>query len=196
MYLELEKIKQATTYLSENIDDLYYTKYLKLLYYFDFISVLERGAPVTNDTYYHLPYGPIPTVIKDQLSLLREENRTEEQLVLGDDQLTLKSIFSDIITLEPKGDNQFVIKPKVKTDFNYLSEYERVLLDDIIKEFKNISTKQLVEKTHKEVPYIQTPANNIIDYSLAFYLDRDQILPARTYQFNPELSQSEFFNRQ
>ena len=80
MFLELEKIKQSSQYFAKNIPSLYFTKFLKLLYYFDFLSVLERGKPVTNDTYYHLPYGPVPTVIKDQLTMLREENKNIEPI--------------------------------------------------------------------------------------------------------------------
>lgn len=192
--LELEKIKQIASYLAEKIDNLYFTKFLKLLYYLDFISVLERGNAVTNDTYFHLPYGPVPTVIKDQLSLLRDDNKKEEESIASDE--TYKdsrvSIFQDVLELEKSGEG-FILKNKKTTDASYLSEYEKGLLDDIISEFKDKTTKQIVDKTHSEVPYLQTPANNVIAYKLAFYLDRSKILPNRTYDFSAEISQSEFF---
>jgi len=194
MSLELEKIKQIASYLTEKMNDLYFTKFLKLLYYLDFISVLERGVPVTNDTYFHLPYGPVPTVIKEQLTLLRGDNRKEEESISSDETYTdsRTSIFEDVLNLKQVG-NGFVLKNKKSADVTYLSEYEKGLLDDIIEEFTNKTTKEVVDKTHAEVPYIQTPANNVIAYKLAFYLDRNKILPKRSYAFNPEISQSEFF---
>lgn len=194
MYIELEKIKQTASYLADNIPKLYFTKFLKLLFYFDFISVLERGVPVTNDTYYHLPYGPVPTVIKDQLSLLRNENKEEEELISNDDSYkdSRISIFQDVLKLEASGKG-FILKNIGAINLSYLSEYEKGLLDDIILEFKTKTTKEIVDQTHKEVPYVQTPANNIIDYKLAFYLNRETILPKRSYPLNIEVSQAEYF---
>jgi hypothetical protein len=194
MSLELEKIKQIASYLAEKMDNLYFTKFLKLLYYLDFISILERGTAVTNDTYFHLPYGPVPAVIKEQLALLRSNNKKEEESISSDATYTDSriSIFEDVLNLKHLGDG-FVLKNKKPADISYLSEYEKGLLDNIIDEFKDKTTKEIVDKTHTEVPYIQTPADNVIAYKLAFYLDRDKILPKRSYAFNPEISQSEFF---
>lgn len=197
MYLELEKIKQATAYFAQKVPNLYFTKYLKLMYYFDFISVLERGRPVTNDTYYHLPFGPVPTVIKDQLALLRDEIRTGEQNLLSENGGTtdLRSFFSDVVTLTEASTGSILEDKKSITDFSSLSEYEVTLLNDIIEQFKDISVKDIVDKTHREIPYLQTPSNNIIDYKLAFYLERDEILPKRKHPLNLEVSQMEFYNR-
>ena len=141
MFLELEKIKQSSQYLAKNIPNLYFTKFLKLFYYFDFLSVLERGKPVTNDTYYHLPYGPVPTVIKDQLAILRKENKDlEKELVDGEDG-GIKSIFSDVLKLEKKDDEDkwSVESGAEDTGDEYLSKYEKELLDDIIFTFKETS---------------------------------------------------------
>ncbi len=193
--LELDKIKQAGLYLSDKIPDLYFTKFLKLLYYFDFISVLETGQPVTNDTYFNLPYGPVPSFIKDQLSLLKRDIKESEEKIIKDDPNSEKvaSFFDGLIELEDKTTGSVLVK-KVEPDLNYLSEYEKDLLDDIIDEFKGTSTADLVKKTHSEAPYNQTTPSNIIGYKMAFYLDRNKILPKRTYEFDSEISQAEFFN--
>ena len=195
MFLEIEKIKQASVYLANRIPDLYTTKFLKLFYYFDFISVLERGTPVSNDVYYHLPYGPIPSFIKDQLSLLKEDWQAINSLLM-DDEYKLQSVLSDDIEMENKDGNKYVVKVKDEHEetLSYLSSYEQDLLDDLIEEFKDTRTKIMVDKTHNEVPYEQTPENNIIDYKLAFHLDITEILPRRNYHSDIELSQAEFFN--
>lgn len=197
--LDVNKIKQVALYFSEKVSDLYSTKMLKLFYYFDFISVLESGKPATNDVYYHLPYGPVPSFIKDQITLLKEEIRGgEEEVMKCEDGTTLypvKSAFFDILELEEKGGG-FILKKKGDTspDMAYLSEYEKSLLDDIILEFKDSKASDLSRKTHSEVPYSQTIEGSIIDYKMAFHLKRDEILPMRTYAFSPEISQSEFFS--
>ncbi len=196
MQIELEKIKNTTLYMAENVPDLYFTKYLKLMYYFDFISVLERGVPVTRDTYYHLPLGPVPSFIKTQVNLLGDEAQKVEKKIYGNFAVA-ESVFDDIISLNRvKSNNGLKIEPKSgkHANLSYLSEYEKDLLDDIIAEFKIIKVKDLVDKTHSEVPYKQTVANNIIDYRLAFYLDISNILPKRKYEFNKELSQMEYFS--
>ena len=197
MFLEIEKIKQTSAYLANRIPNLYTTKFLKLFYYFDFISVLERGTPASNDTYYHLPFGPIPSFIKDQLSLLKESGKIINHDLMEVEVKCFESVLLDVVEMEDKGSDKYIIKTKkgYEENLNYLSSYEQNLLDDLITEFKTTPTKDIVEKTHKEVPYEQTPENNVIDYVLAFHLDRTKILPNRTYNYDVELSQAEFFNR-
>jgi uncharacterized phage-associated protein len=199
MRLELDKIKNATLYLAENVDHLYVTKYLKLMYYIDFISVLERGVPVTRDTYYHLPYGPVPTFIKDQVDMLVPEVKKAEEEIYGQEFRVAenRSIFEDSIRIIP-GESGFgkELCPKEGVSFRneYLSQYEVELIGDIVECLGKKSVKAIVEQTHSETPYQQTVANNIIDYRLAFYLDRNKILPNRKYEFNKDLSQVEYFN--
>lgn len=195
MFLEIGKIQQATAYLSNKIENLYLTKFLKLMYYFDFISVLERGVPITNDTYYHLPYGPVPSFIKDQIVSLKDEWKKSNSEALEIETDSFSSIFLNFVELDVNK-KKSIIKTKADfaNDFSYLSEYEKTLLDDIVSQFKDVKTPNIVKQTHAEPPYIQTPENNVIDYRLAFYLDRDKILPNRQYQFDAGISQAEFFN--
>lgn len=192
--LDIEKIKQIATYFAEKIPNLYKTKFLKLMYYFDFISVLERGTPVSNDNYYHLTYGPIPSFIKDQVDILVSGNISEN---IEGDNYDIKSIFSDVLETQEIAGSGTILKVKSSVssmDYNYISEYEKGLLDDIVNEFKDKSTKSIIAKTHTEAPYQQTPENNVIDYRLAFYLDRPSILPRRSFVFNVDVSQAEFLN--
>jgi len=195
--VELEKIKQSTLYLSTKMVGLYFTKYLKLVYYLDFISVLETGKPVTNDTYYRLPLGPVPTFIKDQMNLLRIAGQTQEkELFSSDDDNLFRSIFEGIIDFKPDNSG-FVISPAkglVVSD-DCLSDYEKKLLEDIIKQFDKMTAKDIVAQTHQEAPYLRTSPNNVIDYKLAFYLNRELILPGRTYPLNVEVSQMEYSER-
>ena len=166
MNLEIEKIKSSASYLVKNIGDLYVTKFLKLMYYLDFISVLETGHPVTNDTYYHLPYGPVPTFIKDNVSSLKDNIKREQEEIIKDDSgadFEQMTIFRDIFDLK-ENNGTYKISVKNEPNTTHLSPYEIGLLDDIVKEFKTISSRQLVDKTHAEAPYMQTSMLDVIDY--------------------------------
>ncbi len=197
MYLEIDKMKEVLVYFSRKIDNLYFTKALKLYYYLDFISVLERGKPVSCDTYYKLPYGPIPQSVKDQLSLLRTEAiSSERELFENGESNVFASIFDGIVELKKDiATGGFMVKPTDKLDdkYEHLSEYEKQLLDDLITQFKDISVKDIVNKTHEEHPFLQTSSNNVIDYKLAFHLNREDILPNRSYKYNVEVSQMQYY---
>ena len=197
MSLELEKTKNVITYLAENVSNLYFTKLLKLLYYFDFISVLERGEPATGDTYYHLPLGPVPTFIKDQLTLLKADVKQAEDSCIQDSGINSgESIFSGYVSLQEEVGVGFKVIKQRNPDMSQISEYEKGLLDNIISDLGTKTAKELVTQTHAEPPYAQTTMRSIIDYKLAFYLNRDLILPSRkSFSFNVEVSQAEYFSR-
>lgn len=171
MKINEEKTIIISSYLADNIKDLYLTKLFKLFYYIDFIAMNERGAPITNDLYYKLPYGPVPSFIKNEIdSLLLRENSEE-----------YGSIFFKNLTCGLIKDKEFkAVLLKKKKDYFYslrdFSQYERNLLGRIVKKFKNTSSAVLSKKTHKEKPYLLTSDNSIIDYSLATELNPKEIL--------------------
>ena len=180
MNLEIEKIRNIAIYLAEKIPNLYITKFLKLFYYLDFIAVQEVGNPVTNDTYFALPYGPIPSFIKDQISMLDDAQRVAEAALMKDPTTEVAlyngaGIFENYIKLEK--DDGIIVKPIKEFDPTKLSGYEKKLLDDIIETFRDMSVKDIVIKTHTEPPYAQTASNNIIDYRMAFQMNIKDILP-------------------
>jgi hypothetical protein len=195
MNLDINKIKQVTLYLAKKIPDLYVTKYLKILYYLDFIAVLERGEPVTKDVYYHLPLGPVPSFVKDHIYLLKEDMPESQRQIIGREVAAQISIFKDLahLDIDKTTAGSKIIADK-EADESVLSDYEKTLLNDLCEEFRSFTATQLVDKTHSEIPYQQTEDNNIIDYKLAFYLDRKAILPKREYSFDKEVSMTCYYN--
>lgn len=169
MKIDFEKINIISSYLADNIDNLYVTKLLKLFYYIDFISYNQRGSSITNDIYYKLPYGPIPSLIKDEI------NNLDSSLLENE----IKSQLSKSIKLieDEKKLGKIVININKKYNLKKLSRYEINLLNEIIKTFKNYTAKRLSNKTHREKPYILTSENSIIDYDLSTYLNVKEILP-------------------
>ena len=161
--INVDKIKVIILHLAGKIDKLHVTKLLKLFYYIDFISYAEtKDSSVTNDIYYKLPYGPVPSFIKSEIDNLEEPVMEDE----------VKSQFSDIIRLEDSEDKygRVVISKKKKYDLEKLSQYEKNLIDEVIKKLGKKTAGFLTRKTHTEKPYLLTSNNSIIDYELAYEL--------------------------
>ncbi len=170
MKIEFEKVGNIASYFADNTNGLYVTKLLKLFYYLDFISYKMRGASITNDVYFKLPYGPVPSAIKNEIDILSVEN------ILGTD---FKSQLSSYIKLESDADGNG--KRVVATNKNYnlkkLSQSELNLTKAIAKAFKDTKAKVLSNQTHKEKPWLSTSDNSVIDYVLAEELNIEKILP-------------------
>lgn len=159
--IDLDKVIDILLYLTENIESLYVTKALKIFYYLDFISLSERGAPITNDIYFKLPYGPIPSFIKNEI----------DNLSVGEN-----SQLKDYFNIEKKGTSKLIKKNKgIKRKLKF-SEYEKTLIGYVVTKIGKKGTSQIVEKTHKEKPYLLTEDNSIIDYSLSSTLNGRKIL--------------------
>ncbi len=188
--MDIERTRQVALYLASKVPDLFVVKFLKLLYYIDFISVREVGQSITKDTYFHLPYGPIPSFIKDNIGGLNAALKKSEESVL---ETKLTSIFDGILQLNPKNTGQVVVPVAgAAFDESKLSQYEKQLIDDVITDLGGKSTKELVEQCHTEPPYAQTNPSMTIPYELAFQLDVKQILPSRTSEFDKEIAFSRF----
>lgn len=166
--INIDKVKTIIGYLADKIDKLYITKLMKLFYYIDFISYSEREASITNDVYYKLPYGPVPSFIKSEIDNLAKPTMGSgiESQLLGYVKLQ-----------ESEEKNGKII---VNTDKGYnvknLSKYELDLIDEIIKKIGKKTAKVLTNKTHKEKPYLMTSANSVINYELAKTLGGRDVL--------------------
>ncbi len=158
--INIAKIKTIILFFADKVKKLHVTKLMKLFYYVDFLAYAERKSSVTNDIYYKLPYGPVPSFIKNEIDNL-------EGLVVEDE---FKSQFSDIIELKESKDKYGkLVVPKGKKTYNLklLSEYERELISGVIKKLGDKTASALTRKTHKEKPYLATSNNAVIDYELA-----------------------------
>ena len=171
MKVDFDKIGVIASYFADNTKELYVTKLLKLFYYLDFISYKMRGASISNDVYLKLPYGPVPSAIKNEIDILSAKN------VFGKE---FKSQLSAYIKLEKgKDDNGNIVVSKNKEySLRKLSTSEVELMKGIAETFKNTKAIILSNKTHREKPWLSTSDNSVIDYGLAEGLDVSKILPS------------------
>jgi uncharacterized phage-associated protein len=170
MKIDFEKVGIIASYFAENTKELYVTKLLKLFYYLDFISYKSRGASVTNDIYFKMPYGPVPSNIKDHIDLLSEDN------IFGGE---FKSQLSPYIKLEKSadGNGNLIISKGKEYNLRKLSNSELELVKCIAETFKDTKAKALSNQTHREKPWLSTSDFSVIDYGLADGLDVEKILP-------------------
>ena len=146
---------------------LYITKLLKLLFYFDFVSYKRSGKSFTGDIYFKLPYGPIPSFIKEQLDLLKAENDENEEL-----DFELNSIFAKYLEAEKDTKtNGHTLKIRADVDIpsekfsGYFSESDNELFSAIVEEFKGKNVREVVDMTHQEPPYVKVKRDvGIISY--------------------------------
>jgi uncharacterized phage-associated protein len=129
----IEKIGNLFNYLSSNIDNLFFTKLLKLTYIIDEYSVKESGSPVTWLNYRVWKNGPVPQKV--------HTNITFEQ----------GSQFSKYINISKvEKINGLKITPNSTFDDSEFSEYEMELIDRVIQEFGHFNSNELIEILHQQ----------------------------------------------
>lgn len=171
MKIDFEKVGIIASYFADNTKELYVTKLLKLFYYLDFISYKTRGASVTNDVYFKMPYGPVPSSIKNNIDLLDDKN------IIGEE---FKSQLSPYIKLQKgaNGNGNLITRVNNKEySLRKLSNSEISLIKCLAETFKDTKAKVLSNQTHREKPWLSTSDFSVIEYSLSEGLNVNKILP-------------------
>ena len=155
--IDREKYKQAVLYFVAHCNNSYLgkTKLNKLLYYLDFISYRDRQNPVTGDSYRHLQYGPVPALVDEIISELKDAGSLAVTPVLYDNDS--KKTFDFQQLKEP--------------DTSAFDDYEANLLKQICQRFELWETNQIVDQTHLEAPWVYSQPYDLVDYELADDID-------------------------
>lgn len=171
MKIDFDKVGIISSYFAENTNKLYITKLFKLFYYLDFIAYKTRGASVSHDVYFKLPYGPVPSAIKNEIDVLYKDN------MLGRE---FKSQLAPYIELQKdaNGNGNLVVSKTKDYNLRKLSNSELKLMKSIAETFKATGANMLSNQTHRELPWRATSDNSVIDYGLAQGLNVSKILPS------------------
>lgn len=138
-----EHIDSVIYYLSTKVNDLFWTKLQKILFYADVLSYEKRAIDITGLSYSHATYGPI---------------------VHSKDELYVLISHSDSLSVEEKGRGE-IIKPVNEPDMTLPCE-EIEVLDKVI-EFVNTfkSTTEVSEYSHQLSCWRDTVNGEPIDYT-------------------------------
>jgi DNA-binding transcriptional regulator YiaG len=151
----LAKFTEMVVFFTEQLQP-WKTKLNKLLFYSDFVMHKQTGFSMSGLQYRAIPMGPVPNNF----------NSIYEYLVNNDDVEVYSTAFAN-------GGIGEQFKPNTKRPFNsaLFTEKELDVLEMIHNRFKNASTREIVDITHKEKAWIENEAEKkIIDYNYSFDL--------------------------
>jgi len=150
---DLSKFTEMIIFFAEKLKP-YKTKLNKLLFYADFIMYERSGFSMSGMRYRAIPMGPVP----DKFDSIY-------------DNLVRKDEFDIISNVFPDGGVGEKFKPNARHVFqpNMFSPCELSILEEVSKRFRNTSTSEIIDISHKEKGWIVNKhKREIIDYKFGF----------------------------
>lgn len=129
MKINKDLIGNLIILLSERCKPLYHTKLLKLLYLIDEEATKRLGSPITWLSYSVWQFGPVAEDV--YFSKIEGVNK-----------------FSQFVRFDHVTDEKYIIRPVSEFDDSEFSNSDLQIIEDVIKKYGNLSTKQLIEITH------------------------------------------------
>lgn len=130
------------------------TKLNKLLFYADFLMHSKTGFSISGVQYRAISMGPVPNNFNGIFEYLSNKGNVTIHY-----------------TCFPDGGpgEQFMPNPNQPFKKEYFSEAELEVLNHVTKRFKNTSTTEIIEISHKEKAWIDNNAGSkLIDYNYSF----------------------------
>ncbi|HNS29663.1 MAG TPA: DUF4065 domain-containing protein [Tenuifilaceae bacterium] len=151
-----KKFAEMVMFFTEELNP-WKTKLNKLLFYADFNMYKQTGFSISGVQYRALPMGPVPNNFNSIFEYLYKRNDLDISY----------SHFADGGIGE-----QFKPNPNRTFDKNLFTENELQVLELISERFRNTSTNEIIEISHKEKAWIDNHAENkLIDYNYSFELN-------------------------
>ena len=148
--LSLCRLKNLMLFLLENIQDVWFTKMNKLLFYIDFLSYRENGMAISGLSYKAIDFGPVPErwdVVYSEFDEIHQELRSAGDFVGS------------------------VLTSTYKADLSQFTEDELKIMEYVITKFNSISSRELSKLSHEETAWINHHSRHeSIPFSEAFDL--------------------------
>lgn len=151
--IKLQKLYGVVAYILERLKKLYKYEYvtkvrlMKLLWFVDSKHSEAKVETLTGLTYAHLPLGPAPDCHDLLIDLLEEISIVDVRYDLGEDD-------SEIIKISLKDPSAT----------RYLTEEEKDFIEEIIKQFGTMPTKNLIDISHNDVRWKSTQNGERINF--------------------------------
>ena len=120
-------------FLLENIQDVWFTKMNKLLFYIDFLSYRENGMAISGLSYKAIDFGPVPErwdVVYSEFDEIHQELRSAGDFVGS------------------------VLTSTYKADLSQCTENELKIMEYVITKFNSIYSRELSKLSHEETAWI------------------------------------------
>lgn len=152
----LKKFTEMVVFFTEAMQP-WKTKLNKLLFYSDFLMFKQTGFSISGIQYRAIPMGPVPNNF----------NSIYEYLAKNDDIDINYSTFAD-------GGIGEQFKPIRSADIELFNKNELSILQRVVERFKNTSTNQIIEISHKERAWLDNISEKkLIDYKYSFDLNEN-----------------------
>lgn len=152
----LSKLAEMVVFFAEKMQP-YKTKLNKLLFYADFSMFRKTCFSISGTQYKAISMGPVPLHFNSLFDYLARN---------GDVDINY--------TTFPDGGIGEQFKPYLNRKFNpeIFTEMEREIIESVALRFKDTSTDEIIEISHREKAWIDNfPEQNIIDYKHSFELN-------------------------
>lgn len=148
-----EKLVNMILFFASEIDRLFKTKLMKLLFYSDFVNFRDNTLSITGLKYIKNYYGPTPI---------------KHELLLGE--LFEKYITYKIEYVKTSKDNveeyEF-IKSLEKPTMGIFSQEEINSMNEVLNAFKHLTSEEITQCSHKEEAWTKSKNKEIISYEYA-----------------------------
>ena len=165
MEFNREKFVTVLSYIitrCENKKNVEKTVLCKLLYFSDFDYYEIYETPITNETYLKYERGPYPNHIDEIIDELIEK---------------------DLLEVKPEPYCNTTINKhyiKVDPDLSILSSDELGVINNVIDYLADMSSNEISEFSHGDMPWMIAEDNDNLDYEYVFY--RDPEYSVRDYE--------------
>jgi len=162
MIYNIKKLIDSLTIFAKNNQELTKLRINKLLYFVDKAHLINYGRLVYNDLYVSLRCGPVAeksnNILNDFIdcelfSIIDSKNKSENYL---------GKYFE--LSFTSKGYEK--LEMKNESDLSSLSKSEIEIIKKVLGEYGKIPTSKLVDISHREPAWLQTPQTEIIDFRL------------------------------
>jgi len=136
------------------------TKLAKMLYFADFAWFYDHLESMSGMSYRKIEYGPVPDAFFRALDELESDGKIN---------IDSKSDNGKDIYLV--SENESNRNEKIQT----ISAEEKILMKKITEKWKNKNTKDIVNFTHNQLPYLLCRENELIPYELITQEDPDLV---------------------
>jgi len=153
---KIDKFKQVLIYILKKVGgkpNIGMTTLYKLLYFIDFDYYEKNEEQLMGLVYLKNHYGPTPLKFDDLINQLIKKDQIEK----------IKSKFYQY------DQAKYLINPEVEPDLSLLSGQEIVHINQELDRLSDLTTKDLTNLSHKDVPWISAKDNKPIDYEAVFY---------------------------
>lgn len=143
--LNLNKVVEMINYIASKVESLHKVKLAKMLWYSDYLHYKRNSLAISGLVYAALRMGAVP--------------KGYDQIIL------LDGVEFDTVWYSEKEAYKFKAEPGFA--IKVLTELEMETLDDVISEFGELITDEIVDRMHKEDAYKCTNSNSLITFNFA-----------------------------